>query len=167
MYKYLLSISVLLLLSAGSFAQENTAEEQPVYLRFPTIPQFSVYKAPDSSLFTRDDLKKKMNTVIIMFSPECHHCQQETQDIIKNIRQFKNTQILMITYFPWKEMMPFYAGFRIFNYPQIIMARDNNYFFPTFFKLRNFPSTFIYDKKGNLKKSFEGTVKIEDILKEL
>jgi thioredoxin-related protein len=44
------------------------------------------------------------------------------------------------------------------------MARDTQFFFPVFFKVRNFPSIFVYDKKGNFEKNFEGSVKIEDIL---
>ena len=167
MYKFLLFLSFLAFTGSNSFAQENAVDETPVYLRFPTIPQFTVSKAPDSTSFTRDNLKKKVNTIFFLFSPECGHCQFETGEITKNIKKFKNAQIVMITYFPWEQMMPFYKQFKIANYPQITMARDNNYFFPTFFKLRNFPSTFIYDNKGNFKKAFDGAVKIEDILQEL
>ena len=167
MFKYVFIIGSLLMISLGSVAQENTTEEQPVYLRFPTIPQFKVNKAPDSTSFTRENLKKNVNTVFFIFSPDCNHCQHETESMVKKIKEFNKTQIVMITYFPWTEMMVFYNNYNIGKYPQIIMARDNNYFFPVFFKIRNFPSIYVYDKKGNFKKSFEGSVKIEDILKEL
>jgi hypothetical protein len=33
--------------------------------------------------------------------------------------------------------------------------------------VQNLPSIFVYDKKGDFKKAFEGSVKIEDILEEL
>lgn len=167
MFKYLFIICSLLLSSTAINAQVNTAEEQPVYLRFPTIPLFKTNKAPDSTTFTRENLKKNVNTVFFMFSPDCNHCQHETEAMVKKIKEFKKTQIVMITYFPWDEMMAFYKAYNIGKYPQIIMARDNNYFFPVFFKIRNFPSIYVYDKQGNFKKSFEGSVKIEDILKEL
>ena len=166
MQKFLLFLSLLAVTSATSFAQENT-EETPVYLRFPIIPQFKLAKATDSTSFTKDDLKKRVNTLFFIFSPDCNHCQHETEEIIKNIKKFKDAQIVMITYFPWDQMMLFYNQYKIGNYPQITMARDNNYYFPTFFKLKTFPSSYLYDKKGNFKKSFEGAVKIEDILNEL
>ena len=73
----------------------------------------------------------------------------------------------MITYLPYEEMIKFYKTYKIANYPQITMARDTKFFFPVFFKVRNLPSIFVYDKKGDLKKSFEGSVKIEDIIQEL
>ncbi len=167
MYKFLLLLAFIAFSAFNSFAQETTPEETPVYLRFPTIPTFVLAKAPDSTSFTRDNLRKKVNTIFFIFSPDCGHCQFETGEMIKNIKKFKDAQIVMITYFPWDQMMPFYSHYKIGNYPQITMARDNNYFFPTFFKVKNFPSTYIYDKKGNFKKAFDGAVKIEDILKEL
>ena len=167
MYKLFLLLSFLAFSGSQSFAQEKTAEETPVYLRFPTIPTFVLAKAPDSTSFTRENLKKKVNTIFFIFSPDCNHCQFETGEIIKNIKKFNDAQIVMITYYPWEQMMPFYSHYKIANYPQITMARDNNFFFPTFFKVKNFPSTYIYDKKGNFVKAFDGAVKIEDILKEL
>lgn len=166
MQKVLLFLSLLAITSATSFAQEKT-EETPVYLRFPTIPQFKLAKAADSTLFTRDDLKKKVNTLFFLFSPDCNHCQHETEEIIKNIKKFKNAQIVMITYFPWDQMMPYYNHYKIANYPQITMARDNNYYFPAFFNMKTFPSTYLYDKKGDFKKAFEGAVNIQDIINEL
>jgi thiol-disulfide isomerase/thioredoxin len=135
----------------------------PVYLRFPTIPQFTVYKAPDSTAFTRDELEKKKPVVFMIFSPDCEHCQHETETLLANIDKLKNTQIVMITYLPYPEMIEFYKKYKIADYPQITMARDTKFFFPVFFKVRNLPSIFVYDKKGNFKKNFEGSVKIDSL----
>jgi cytochrome oxidase Cu insertion factor (SCO1/SenC/PrrC family) len=88
MFKYVFIIGSLLMISLGSVAQENTTEEQPVYLRFPTIPQFKVNKAPDSTSFTRENLKKNVNTVFFIFSPDCNHCQHETESMVKKIKEF-------------------------------------------------------------------------------
>jgi thiol-disulfide isomerase/thioredoxin len=166
--KHLLIIAAAIFISCSAFSQTTaTTEETPVYLRFLTIPEFTVYKAPDSTTFTRNDLHKKKNTIFIIFSPDCEHCQRETEMLTQNIDKFKNTQIVMVTYLPWEEMVAFYHRYKIANYPQITMARDTKFFFPVFFKVRNLPSIFVYDKKGNLKKSFEGDVKPETILAEL
>ncbi|HEU5365290.1 MAG TPA: redoxin domain-containing protein [Hanamia sp.] len=168
--KHILIIATTIFISFSAFSQKaatNTTDETPVYLRFPTIPEFTVYKAPDSTAFTRNDLHKKKNTIFVIFSPDCEHCQRETEMLTQNINKFKNTQFVMVTYLPWEEMIAFYHHYKISNYPQITMARDTKFFFPVFFKVRNLPSIFVYDKKGNLKKSFEGDVKPETILAEL
>ncbi|MEO9020724.1 MAG: redoxin domain-containing protein [Ginsengibacter sp.] len=149
------------------FSQTGASNDTPIYLRFPTIPDFTVYKAPDSTAFSRNDLHKKENTIFIIFSPDCEHCQHETEMLTQNLPKFKNTQIVMVTYLPYDEMIKFYHIYKIANYPQITMARDTKFFFPVFFKVTNLPSIFIYDKKGNFKKAFEGDVKPETILAEL
>ena len=69
----------------------------------------------------------------------------------------------MITYLPYEEMIAFYKKYKIADYPQITMARDTKFFFPVFFKVRNLPSIFVYDKKGDFKKNFEGSVKIDSL----
>ena len=158
---FLLAISFLFL---KGFSQVNTAEEVPVYLRFPTVPQFTLYNISDSVAFTREDLKKNTATVFFVFSPDCEHCQHETENLKKNIKMFKNAQIVMVSYLPWEEIKKFYAEYNISDYPQITMARDTKFFFPVFYKVRNLPSIFVYDKKGNFKKAFEGSVKLNDIV---
>jgi thiol-disulfide isomerase/thioredoxin len=165
--KHLSIFIFCLLVSLSLFSQLTDATEKPVYLRFPTIPEFTIFKAPDSTAFTREDLHKRKSTVFVIFSPDCEHCQRETEMITQNIHDFKNTQIVMITYLPYEEMISFYKTYKIANYPQIVMARDTKFFFPVFFKVRNLPSIFVYDKKGNFKKSFEGDVKVQTIIAEL
>ena len=165
--KNLLFLFTCIFISCTAFSQTATTEETPVYLRFPTIPEFTVYKAPDSTAFTRNQLHKKEATIFMIFSPDCGHCQHEAEMLTQNIQKFKNTQIIMITYLPYDEMIKFYHIYKIANYHQITMARDTRFFFPVFFNVKNLPSIFVYDKKGNFKKAFEGDVKPETILAEL
>ncbi|MEO6328914.1 MAG: thioredoxin [Ginsengibacter sp.] len=134
----------------------------PVYLRFPTIPAFTIYKAPDSSAFTREKLQKK-STVFMIFDPGCDHCQHETDSIISHIKEFKKVQIVMVTYLPHADMVDFYRDYKISKYPVITMGSDPKFFFPTFFKFYNLPAIFVYDRKRKLTRSFEGTVSINKI----
>lgn len=160
--------ALFLLLNFGiaftSLAQTDSTKS--VYLRFPNIPAFTIYKAADSTAFTRENLKKKPS-VFIIFSPDCEHCQHETESLIANINKFKNSQIIMVTYLPHAEMVKFYHDYKISKYPEIIMGRDPKYFFPIFFSVRNLPAIFVYDKKGKFKKSFEGSVSVDKIAAEL
>jgi len=47
------------------------------------------------------------------------------------------------------------------------MGRDTRFFFPIFFRVQNLPSIFVYNKKGDFKKAFEGSVNIDKIAEEL
>ncbi|MBA2248915.1 MAG: redoxin domain-containing protein [Chitinophagaceae bacterium] len=160
-------LSVLFLLSLVQFCFSQTDSTLPVYLRFPNIPQFTIYKAADSTAFTREDLKKRTATVFIIFSPDCEHCQHETEELIANIEKFKKAQVIMVTYLPHDQMVKFYNDYKIADYPEITMARDPKFFFPVFYKVTNLPSIFVYDKKGEFKKAFEGSVKMDKIADEL
>lgn len=163
--KKIASLLILLLPAITGLAQADSSA--PVYLRFPTIPKFTIFKAPDSTAFSRENLQKKKSVLFMVFSHDCEHCQHETKELLANIKSFKNTQIVMVTYLPYDEMIAFYKNYKIANYPQITMARDTKFFFPVFFKVRNLPSVFLYDKKGSFKKAFEGSVKIENITSQL
>ena len=151
--------------AAIGFSQADSTA--PLYVRFPTIPQFNIYNAKDSSIFTRENLKKKKQTVLILFSPDCEHCQHETKELEANMSKFKNTQILMVTYLSYAQMEKFYNDYHVADYPNIIMGRDAKYFFPIYYKLKNMPSIFVYDKKGKFKKAFEGSVSVLKVAAEL
>ena len=163
--KNIIAIVITLFIFQLAFSQNDTSK--PVYLRFPTIPQFAIYKAPDSILFTRENLQKHKSTVLIIFSPDCEHCQHETKELLDHIQDFKKAQIVMITYQPYEGMVQFYKDYKLADYPQITMGRDTKFFFPIFFQVRSLPSIFVYNKKGEFKKAFEGSVKIEQVADEL
>lgn len=139
------------------------ADSTPIYLRFPTVPPFSIIKVPDSTRFTKDDLSKKKATIIIIFSPDCDHCQHATKELTDNISLFKKAQIVMTSSLEYSYLKKFYEEYKIADHPNIIMGRDPSYFFGTFFQVRSFPAIFVYDKKGNFIKSFDGSVPIERV----
>lgn len=149
-----------------AFAQTDSVKA-PIYLRFPFIPQFTLYTAPDSVKLTRDNLIKKKPVVFIIFSPDCDHCQHETKALTANINKLKGAQIIMIEYLPYDTMMRFYHEYKIANYPQIVMGRDNKFFFPPFFDVKSLPAIYVYDKKWKFKKAFSGSVKIDTVAAEL
>lgn len=160
--KKIFVLAFILFTAQLSFSQQSDTT-LPVYLRFPTIPQFTIYKASDSTKFTREDLQKKKATVFIIFSPDCEHCQHETEALIANIAKFKNAQIVMVEFLPHHQMVKFYKDYKIENYPNIIMGRDSKYFLPLFFKVESLPAIYVYDKKGRFKQAFSGSVSMDKI----
>ena len=160
MRKIIIVVTVLFI-AQQSFSQPDSTK--PIYLRFPTLPQFTIYKASDSTTFTRDDLQKRKQTIFIIFSPDCEHCQHETEALIANIDKFKDVQIVMVEYLAYEEMKKFYINYKIADYPNITMGRDAKFFLPIFFKVESLPAIYVYDKKGNFKQSFSGSVKMDKI----
>ena len=159
MKKYFLSILMLIVCVTG-FSQTDTSL---IYLRFPIVPSFKLINIADSSIFTKDNLKKKKATVIMMFSPDCEHCQAETKALTEKINLFKKAQIVMVSPIDFYYMKEFYNEYKIADFSNITMGRDPAYFLGTFYKVRSFPSIFVYDKKGKLVNSFIGSTPVEEI----
>ena len=148
----------------SGFSQTNAkADNSPEYIRNPFIPDFTTYKAPDSTVFTKEYLQKKEPVLLMIFSPECGHCQHETEVLLKNIDHFRNAQIVMSTWLPYSEMMAFYKTYKIADYPQITMAWDKKYFFLPYYHVQSYPSLIVYNKEGKFVKIFSGDIKMEEV----
>jgi cytochrome oxidase Cu insertion factor (SCO1/SenC/PrrC family) len=161
MVKHFLYHTLFLLLATGVFAQSDSIKAP--YLRFPTIPLFTLLK-PDSTKITRDDLSKNKKTMIMYFSPDCDHCKHQTDSMLASIKQFQDVQILMATYQPLEEMRTFYKEYKISSYSNIKMGRDTQFFFPPFYKILNLPFMVLYNEKGKLITTFEGTTPIAKLV---
>ena len=103
----------------------------------------------------------------MLFSPDCDHCQHQTEDIIQNIAAFKNTQIVMTTVLPFNQMKTFYETYRLQRFKNIIMGRDVLYFFSPYYRAQFTPYLALYNKKGELLYTNDGQVKIETLLAQL
>src|SRR4030088_3180872 len=144
-------------------AQVDTV--QPPYKRFPTIPPLKLMPIGSTTLFTKDQLKKNKPVLIILFSPDCEHCQHETEDLIKNIDHFKKVQIVMATMMPFEQMTAFYDRYDLKRFNNIIVGKDIYYLLPSFYKVRFLPFLAMYDKKGKLIDASEGSTPIARVIK--
>lgn len=154
---------VSILLAAITYTHAQTPTE-PAYKRFPSVPPFTLLGIDSSSTITRDDLPKHRKTLIMYFSPDCDHCKHQTEDMLKRIEDFKKVNIVMATYQPFEDMVAFYKDYKLANYPNIKVGRDSKYFFAPFYQVRNLPYLALYDAKGNLITTYEGTTKVDKLL---
>ncbi len=152
---------VLVVLSLPAFSQTDTMP--PPYKRFPEYPPVKLLLPDSSSLFTKDDIPKKTPVWMFMFNPQCSHCQHETEELVKNIDEFKKIQVVMVTSMPFDSMMAFREKYNLGNYKNIVVGQDTHYFLFSYFQNRNLPFHAFYDKKKMLIKIFEGSVAIHAI----
>ena len=136
---------------------------KPPYLQYPIIPAFPL-SLVDGHSITKNDLKRNEKTMVFVFSVDCDHCKHLTEEMLKNIDKFKKTQILMVTPFKVEQMKEYYDQYKIRNYPNIIMASEPTRQIMYFYDLHYFPGLYIYDRKQQFVKGFEGTAKIDSLL---
>lgn len=163
----LFSLLVFFAIALNVNAQTNTTEPQPAYLRFPTVPPLKILKVDSATYFTKDDLSKKKPTIVMVFNPGCEHCKHETEEILKNIDDFKTVQIVMTTPQSFHEMKEFYAQYKLNKYPNIIVGRDEHFTLPSFYMIHSLPFLAFYNKKQDLISVHEGSMTVPKILEEL
>ena len=152
-------MKTLFLLSICTFfscilSAQSQAIGEPAYKRIPTLPPFSLLLAADSTIFTKQQLKKKKPFIIMVFSPDCDHCIHATEDLITNIKSFKNTEIILASSLSYQTVQKFYKDLNIAAYTNIHVGYDSKRFLSSFYEVRNFPSIFLYNKKGIFKMDF-------------
>lgn len=156
--KYFFNLFMIGLLPFLAVAQNSPAS----YTDYP-LPQFSLLLTDGSTSYTKASLPKGKQVLVMLFSPDCDHCQKETETIKANIKEFKNTHVLMVTSQPFEKMVGFYKDYDLAKYKGITVARDDRFFFPNYYKIKFFPFLVLYDKKDKYVKHFEGNAKWEDL----
>jgi peroxiredoxin len=106
------------------------------------------------------------NTILILFQPDCDHCQREAEEIRKNLDAFNGYAIYFISADQASAIQKFGADYDL-------LAKKNIYFALTTVDdvIKNFgsipaPSLYIYSGRRLLKK-FNGEVTIEKILESI
>ena len=155
--------ALALLYSITSLGQADSLKA--AYLRYPTVPPFELLEVDSSTTFSKADLKKNQQTLLMYFSPDCDHCRHQTEDLLRDIHSFKKIQIVMATYQPFDSMKEFYQKYKLADYNSIHVGRDTKFILPPFYRMANLPYLALYDKKGNLITTLEGNQKVNKILK--
>jgi len=95
--------------------------------------------------------------VLMYFSPDCDHCQNFTADMIKNYSAIAGKQVVMITFQDMNMLQPFAKKYKISQYPNIKIGTEGlTYAVQRYYQIRSFPYIAIYNKAGNLVKTYEG-----------
>jgi thiol-disulfide isomerase/thioredoxin len=173
--KKIFLLCTLISIALFSFSQSDSAKKSsppdqqeditlPPYKRFPTVPPLKLLLLDSASYFTKNDLKKNKPVLIIVFNPDCEHCKHETEEIIKNIDSLKNVQIVMATIMSFDMMKSFYEKYDLQRFQNIIVGKDVQYTLPSFYQMHFMPYLAMYNKKGNLLATFEGSMKMEDLI---
>jgi hypothetical protein len=129
------------------------------------LPSFDLQLTDSTTHMNTADIPTGNSFIIIGFSPECKHCGAETDDIIKNIAQFRGMPIYFVTPFPYSEMKGFYHHFKLTRYQNIIMGRDSSNFFMSYFKAGGVPFTTVFDSKKRLKVVINNQANAKNLLR--
>lgn len=136
------------------------------------IPPYRILTT-DSTYSTPANLKKNVPVMIIYFAPDCPHCQHLTEQLVKHMKEFGNTQIVMITFFDpqtqFKAITKFVKDYGLKKYPNITVGTEGrvNIVVQRFYQVATTPYEAIYNKNHQLVKVFPKIPEVEDLVKAL
>jgi hypothetical protein len=171
---------LIVLLSVTSFAtsvqaqtkaqQNTTTTPAPVvdpsapYLKDKNIPNFSLTSIDGKEITNKDLSTKYKYTCIIIFSPDCSHCEHEAAEIDKNADKFKNVLFIWDSYREMDQIKKFATKYNLAGKPNMIIGRDGAYTIPTFFRPRMTPFVALYEN-GNFVRVWEQGVEPSELIK--
>lgn len=131
------------------------------------IPPFDLLLIDSTTILNTTKIDNGKPFILIYFSPDCDHCQLLTEDLLKNLKLFKNTHLYFVTSDPFERLKVFNNHYKIFRYPDITLAKDYSFFIQKYYKPKGTPYLAIYDKNKNLRVIIDGGAETKVILHEL
>ncbi len=161
LFAILVSLLISATLNAQSANTTTNADTLAPYQKDPSIPSFSIQQ-PDSSWFYNTSLAKKP-ALILYFSPDCGHCQLETEEVLTRIKELNDLQIIMVTSRPFEDMVRFADHYKLNRFPTIKIGQDPLRRITRFYDVKFTPFSALYDKKGKLVKAYEQGIKFDEL----
>ncbi|WP_456378388.1 peroxiredoxin family protein [Lutibacter sp.] len=170
MKKYLKPIIGIILVSVlvflGYSITKKISYKNEVAERIRNIPKFSFLNL-NNAVFTQNGLTKNSYKLFVYFNSECEYCQSEAAQISKNIKQFKNTQLIFVSYEPFERIKQFAKTYNLLNKKNIAFLQDKEMIFEELFDAKSIPFMLLYSKENQLIEKYKGATKVNNILKHI
>lgn len=158
-------IAIMLFFAAPVFSQADTAFVPP-YLQSKSLPAMRLVLPDSTTFFTKADVDKKKQVMVMLFNPQCSHCQMETEDILHDIDKFKDIQIIMVTSMGYDSMMVFRERYHLADHKNIVVAYDPNFTMISFYLVNQIPTLALYNREKQFISIFPGGLKVDRIMEE-
>ncbi len=161
--KNLLLLIATICISFNSIAQQKRMSYTSIGA---PIPNFVISKTNGGTLATQQ-LKAGKPVMIMIFSPECDHCEHFV-DSMKGIKsKFKTTQLIMVAEERHKAQMPgFIAKTKIKSDPLFSnIGTNRGELIGAIYTNKVLPQIVFYDANHKLVKIFDGQYLLKDVAK--
>jgi len=118
------------------------------------VPPFDLLLPDSTTVFNTSQIPRGKPVVLIYFSPDCEHCQQQTQDILNKIDSLNEVNFYFITNDPFDRLKIFNKYYKLYKYKNIMLGRDINFSFIKYFKPTGTPYLIVYNQRKVLRAVF-------------
>lgn len=138
--------------------------DTPQYTRNTEMPAFKVRKLDSTTIFNTYDIPKGKPTMLMLFMPDCEHCQKQVERMIAGMDSIKNVQIYLFSPVPVFKIKEFYDKYHLADYKNIVLVgQEYQFFFASYYKATSVPFIAVYNKNKKLMRAFQGSAHLKDI----
>lgn len=142
----------------------NFQEKKEKIKQLENIPSFTL-KTIDGSSFKSENLKNRNHKVIIYFSPDCHFCHAEAEELSKMHKNYENTEWIWIASEPLEQIKIFAKKYKLENFQNIHWCYDDKANFYRNFQMKSVPYFLVYDENNHLINRNSGAIKLTKLLR--
>jgi peroxiredoxin len=128
------------------------------------LPDLTITKLDNSQVRVKE---LKGRNILVLFQPDCDHCQRETKEIKAHLPAFKDYTLYFVSNYPADQLRQFSRDYELAFEPNVVFATATLEGILNTLGPQPSPSVYIYDEQGRLVKSFLGETKVENILQAL
>ena len=158
LFAFLLAFSMSL---AGAAQVDTTT---PPYKKYPKLPPIQLLLTDSTTKYTKDQVPSKKPVWIILFSPECSHCQHTAEELVQYKDELKDIHIVMASMFPLKQIKAFEQTYGLTQLPNVVTGKDIYFLIPPFYDVKSLPFMAFYTNKGALISVFEGAMSTKKVI---
>ncbi len=144
--KSLFTFFVTIFFCSSVFAQYDTTAP---YLKTKILPEFSLLNT-DSTLFTQTVLANNKHTLIMLYNPECGHCQDQLQLLLATPQIKDSVQIVLTSTQPLFRIKQFYEKYDLQQYPNIFSGKDYSWSLGKYYQPKTIPVLAMYNRQNQL-----------------
>lgn len=154
------SLQTLCLLCVLCFIPVTSIQAQKTKL-----PPFKVELA-NGKEFKASQLPYERAILIAYFSPDCEDCQAFISSLLKNIKSFNRTSIVLVTQESRTEMAKFIRKYKLDQYKNIYVgSEEKTLFLGQYYNLDKLPYVALYDKMGDLQTTYTQHFSLDAFIK--
>jgi hypothetical protein len=128
------------------------------------LPSFNVLLADSTTQLNMGKVATGSPIVLLYFSPDCEHCQKETEEILHHMDALKQARFYFVTNDPFDRLQIFYKYYKLRQYPNVVLGRDDQFFLLRHFKGAYPPYIVVYDRDKRQRAAWQGDTPIDTII---
>ena len=154
---------LILGITLHSFSQTDSTA---MYWKERSLPAFSLLDK-DSAVFTQSVLKADKNIIIMLFNPECDHCQRQLELLLSIPEVSNSAELVLSSIETIGKNNIFYQKNHLENYPFVHLGKDYKYLFGKYFRPSTIPVLAFYNKRKEFVLLNQGNASKKLIVKAL